>query len=188
MVGMGQRGLAHSFAESLQASHQASDLPIWREIYEQAFPGFLAMHDHRQDGDHQRQGIDRSVILENSKQVLIDEKVRGRNKKTGKVYDDIALEYWSDFERKQKGWVCKPLLCDYIAYAIAPLGKGYLLPVLQLQLAWGTHGQSWIAQYPEIRAINRGWTTVSVGVPVSVLFPKIGEALRCAFDPVEVNE
>ena len=44
----------HDFAESLAASHRASDLPIWEEIYRKSFPEFLAMADHRQDGEHQR--------------------------------------------------------------------------------------------------------------------------------------
>ena len=49
----------HDFGESLRFSHSASDLPIWEEVYRQAFPSFAAMVDHRQDGEHQRAGIDR---------------------------------------------------------------------------------------------------------------------------------
>jgi len=179
----------HDFAESLKASHAASDLPIWEEVYRQAFPSFAGMIDHRQDGEHQRAGIDRSVILQNSKQILIDEKVRGRNKKTGMVYGDIALEYWSNFQAKTPGWVCKPLRADYIAYAIAPLGKCYLLPVIQLQIAWERCGEWWIENYqPPICAVNRcgydsSYTTVSVGVPVKDVFREIGGALRVAFQP-----
>lgn len=180
----------HDFAESLKASHAASDLPIWEEIYRQAFPSFAAMIDHRQDGEHQRAGIDRSVILENSKQILIDEKVRGRNKKTGAVYDDIALEYWSNFGARTPGWVCKPLRADFIAYAIAPLGKCYLLPVIQLQIAWDRCGEHWIDKYPPIHAKNASgyggsYTTVSVGVPVKDVFREIGGALRVTFQPSE---
>lgn len=120
----------HNFAASLRASHEAEDMPLWREVYQKAFPTMQEMINHRQDGDHQRQGIDRSIILRNSKQILVDEKVRF------KPYDDILLEVWSDFERKKPGWVAKDLLCDYIAYAVEPLGKCYLLPVPQLRLAW----------------------------------------------------
>jgi hypothetical protein len=173
----------HDFSESLAMSHAASDMPFWREIYQQAFPSMLAMIDHRQDGEHQRAGIDRSVILANSKQILIDEKVRGRNAKTGKVYEDIALEFISDEARKVPGWVCKPLRADYIAYAIAPLGRCYLLPVPQLQSAWEKHGEEWRDSYFEVRAENKGWTTVSVGIPVPVLFKAIGQALRVQFTP-----
>lgn len=175
----------YDFAESLAASHAASDLPIWEEIYRASFPGFVSMVDHRDDGEHQRAGIDRSVILANSKQILIDEKVRGRNKITGKVYEDIALEYLSNEGRGVPGWVCKPLRADYIAYAIAPLGRCYLLPVMQLQLAWQRSGGYWREKYPSVRAKNSGYTTVSVGVPVGDVFAEVGRALRVGFTPTE---
>lgn len=179
---MGQSGegsLTHDFQESLRRSHEASDLPIWLEIYRQAFPDLMACVDHRQDGEHQRAGIDRSLTLANSKQILIDEKVRW------KTFSDIALEYWSDRDRRIPGWVCKPLRADFICYAIAPLGQAYLLPVPQLQSAWRKYGTDWIAAYkPPINAQNRGYVTVSCGVPVAVLFKAIGECLRIRFEPV----
>ncbi len=180
--------MIHKFASSLAESHAAADLPCWEEMYRKAFPNFAAMVDHREDGPHQRNGIDRSVILSNAKQVLIDEKIRGRNKITGIVYSDIALEYLSDTDRKTPGWVCKPLLADYIAYAIGPIGKGYLLPVIQLQSAWKKHGNEWIRDYKRIRSQNDGWLTTSVGVPVDVLFRAIGSMLRLEFDPFEDTE
>lgn len=177
-------GHMHNFSKSLAASHKASDLPIWEHVYREAFPTFLAMADHRADGEHQRAGIDRSVILENSKQLLIDEKIRwpGAN---GKVYDDIALEYLSNDRTGALGWVCKPLRADYIAYAIAPLGRCYLLPVIQMQIAWSRFGEQWKSTYPSIKAKNSSYVTHSVGVPPSVLFPAIGGALRVAFAPIQ---
>lgn len=169
----------HDFDESLRRSHAASDLPIWLEIYRQAFHDMVACVDHRADGEHQRAGIDRSITLENSKQILIDEKVRW------KAYSDIALEYWSDRDRKIPGWVCKPLRADFICYAIAPTGKAYLLPVPQLQQAWRVHGEEWIARYrPAINANNARYVTVSCGVPVGVLFKAIGDCLRIDFTPI----
>ena len=179
---------SHDFQTCLSKSHAAEDWPVWETIYRRAFPDFAAMINHRQDGWHQRQGIDRSVVLTNSKQILIDEKARGRNAKTGKVYDDIALEYWSDEQRRIPGWVCKPLMADYIAYAILPLGRCYILPVLQLQEAWRRNGDSWVRSYPPIIAENATWTTVSVGVPPAVLFPAIGDCLRVKFEPQEYED
>lgn len=168
-------GAYHDFSESLASSHKASDLPIWEEIYRKSFPGFLAMIDHRQDGEHQRAGIDRSVILENSKQILIDEKIRYR------AYADIALEYMSNDRTGSPGWVCKPLRADYIAYAIGPLGICYLLPVLQLQKAWAAKGEEWKGTYFKVPAQNKTYTTLSVAVPVNVVFMEIGKALRIPF-------
>lgn len=181
----------HNFRESLAQSHAAEDLPFWDEVYRKAFPGVAEKISHRQDGEHQRAGIDRSIILANSKQILIDEKVRGRNKKTGKIYNDIALEYWSDHQRQIPGWVCKPLRADYIAYAIAPLGIVYLLPIIQLQSAWKKYCKLWVKEYKTIKAENKYngnfWTTISVGIPVEILYPAIGEFLRISFDSFEYN-
>ena len=168
----------HDFAESLAASHAASDLAIWEQIYRLAFPTFCAMVDHREDGEHQRAGIDRSVILANSKQLLIDEKVRNKD------YGDILLEYVSNDRFNSPGWVCKPLRADYIAYAIVPAGRCYLLPVIQLQIAWARHGDLWKHEFRNVPAHNNGYTTHSVAVPPERLFPAIGGALRVSFDKV----
>ncbi len=180
--------VVHNFDDSLKASHAAEDMPFWEETYRKLFPAMRMMINHREDGDHQRAGIDRSIVLENSKQITVDEKVRFRNKKTGEVYSDVALEYMSNEQRKVPGWVCKPLLCDYIAYAIAPLGKCYLLPVIQLQEAWRRNETEWMTHFT-IRALNecggRKWTTLSKPVEVPELFKAIGGCLREEFEPFE---
>lgn len=165
----------HNFSESLKKSHDAENLDIWKEIYEKAFPTMQEMINHRQDGDHQRLGIDRSIILRNSKQILIDEKIRF------KPYDDILLEVWSDYERKKPGWVAKDLLCDYIAYAIKPIGKCYLLPVPQLRMAWKNNGQKWWDNNFKPMANNGSWITASVVVPASELMKEINNALLVNF-------
>lgn len=166
----------HDFNDSLEASHNASDLPIWKQIYERAFPNFLAMIDHREDGEHQRAGIDRSVILSNSKQILIDEKIRYKD------YGDILLEYVSVDKTGAPGWVCKPQRADYIAYAIAPSGICYLLPVIQLQLAWQKKSSQWLSLYGTRKAQNNTYNTLNCPVPVHVLFQAIGSTLRVKFD------
>lgn len=178
----------NDFKECLAQSHAASDLPFWGDCYRKAFPAMIAMHDHRQDGPHQRMGIDRSVVLDNGKFVWIDEKVRGRNKITGRVYEDVAVEELSNEQRKVPGWAVKPLLCDYIAYAIAPLGRCYLLPVQQLQSAWRAHCDEWKAKYKPIRSQNNGYVTLSWAIPVPVLFQAIGQCLRVSFQPLELEE
>ncbi len=170
----------HDFNESLRRSHDASDLPIWRHIYRSAFPTMVACIDHRQDGEHQRAGIDRSVVLANSKQILVDEKVRN------KAYPDIALEFLSNKQRGVPGWVCKPLRADFICYAVLPTGKAYLLPVPQLQQAWLKYGDDWLNSCRIVPAENRGYTTLSCAVPVPTLFRAIGECLRIDFEPIEL--
>jgi hypothetical protein len=184
---MGERGM-NDFQECLDKSHATEDLPLWRDIYEQAFPGVASIVSHRKDGYWQRAGVDRSVILETSKQILIDEKARGRNKRTGVVYKDIALEYISNDRTESPGWVCKPLMCDYIAYAILPHGICYLLPVLQLQLAWLKNKNVWLEEHKPKYAQNKTYKTWFCPVPHEVLYPAIGGGLRVSFEPHEYDE
>ena len=175
----------NDFTACLESSHKAADASWWEECYRQAFPTMQAFVDHRQNGDHQKAGIDRSIVLENGKQIWIDEKVRWRNKITNIVYDDIALEEWS-IENKTPGWVVKPLLCDYIAYAIAPLGKCYLFPVIQLQTAWKQHANEWKQKAGKaIIAENKNYKTISWAVQPAELFKAIGSCLRVSFQPTE---
>ena len=181
-------GKVHDFHTSLKLSHNSESLPLWGEIYAQAFPGMVGFHSHSEDGDHQRLGIDRSVVLNTGKVIWIDEKIRGPDRQ-GRPYTDIALEYLSSAESNTPVWICKPLLCDYIAYANPPLGKCYMLPVIQLQMAWVQKSQEWFSYASEkrrgfliISAKNKTgtneWTTKSLCVPTNTLFSAIGGCLR----------
>jgi hypothetical protein len=175
--------MINRFADCLRRSHAASDWPGWEALYREVFPTFAAMIDHRQDGEHQRAGIDRSIILRNSKQILVDEKVRSVN------YNDILLEVYHEDGRNTPGWVVKQLRADYIAYLIAPIGKCYLLPVIQLQSAWARHGEEWTRDNQGYkRADNRGYCTCNVPVKVETLFRAMGAGLRVAFEPFDVAD
>lgn len=171
--------MIHSFKQCLAKSHAAEDLPFWASVYRKSFPDMVALCSHRADGEHQRAGIDRSITLANAKQVLIDEKVRFA------TFTDIALEYLSDERRNIPGWVCKPLRADYIAYAIAPIGRCYLMPVAQMQLAWRLNSSKWFTQ-PDCREIsvkNYGWVTKCLCVPANKVLGAISNTMCVPFDP-----
>lgn len=175
----------HSFDASLRASHDASDWPGWENLYREIFhPRFKAMIDFREDGPHQRAGVDRVVVTTTADLILIDEKVRGRNDR-GEVYKDIFLETLSDSRRLTPGWVIKPLRAHYIAYLIAPLGRCHMLPVVPLQAAWLRYGPMWTDRYGVREAVNEGWITAGVPVPVDELFRAIGGAHHSSFEPFE---
>jgi hypothetical protein len=169
------------FYDDLQFSHDASDNPIWKEIYGQFFPTAKEVVDYREMGEHQLLGIDRMIALGNTRAIYIDEKVRRKD-----YGGDIFLEVWSSEERQTPGWIQKPLYVDYIAYAVLESGKAYLLPVLQLQEAWIRHGEQWEAKYGTKKAFTNlvydgGYHSVGVPVPVDILFRAIGGCLRCDF-------
>lgn len=162
----------HSFDESLRKSHEQADAPWWGAVYRKAFPDFEGMHCVRKDGWAQRGGIDRVVVLTGGKVVTVDEKVRHKD------YNDILLEYWSDRDRRVKGWVAKELACDFIAYAFVPSAVCYFLPTLALRRAWFEHRNHWVNVHKKVEARNAGYVTVSVAVPIDELFQAIGSALQ----------
>lgn len=175
-----QPNVVHDFKECLAFSHAAEDLPVWNEVYRKAFPNMVQMVTYRQDGFWQREGIDRGIILSTTKQLFVDEKVRGTR------YSDVALEFMSSDRGNTPGWVCKPLRADYIAYLIAPLGKCYLLPVPQLQNAWERHGERWKVVHGTKPVANNGYKTWFCPVPAKELFMAIGQELRVSFEPFVV--
>ena len=161
----------NDFKNDLKFSHEAEDLSIWGEIYNKAFPECF-YKNAREDGELQRVGIDRTIVLKSGKAIYIDEKVRRVD------YGDIALEYISNDKFRTLGWVEKPLFCDYIAYAILPAKKCYLLPVPQLQKAWADNKQIWLDRFKTISAKHIKDNILSCTVSIPVLFKAIGSSLR----------
>lgn len=163
--------MIHQFRESLERSNGYSDAPWWLDVYRQAFPTLASCVSVRNDGWAQRAGIDRVITLACGRVVRIDEKVREKD------WPDFCLEYWSDYGSRIRGWVCKDLACDFIAYAFAPTKTCYLLPTLSLRRAWRSNCLTWIRQFDRIEANNGTYVTVSVAVPKQVLLDAIRDAM-----------
>lgn len=167
--------MQHNFHQSLARSHSYENAPWWMEVYREAFPTLLSAVNVRKDGWAQRGGIDRILTLECGRTVKVDEKIRERD------YGDVLLERWSDEQRREPGWIQKPLACEFIAYAIVPTRVCWLLPTLSLQRAWRLNGRNWSREFQICRARNecdgRQWTTQCVAVPVAVLFHAIADAM-----------
>jgi len=163
--------MPHDFYRSLAESHAQADAPFWGDVYRRAFPEIRSMVCVRDDGWAQRGGIDRMITLSCGRTIPIDEKVRKED------WPDILLERWSDEGRRVPGWIQKPLACEFIAYALIPSRRCFLLPTLSLQAAWRRYGRRWCETYPPIRAQNRGYVTLSVAVPPDVLLPAMNDAM-----------
>lgn len=161
----------HRFADSLALSESYADADWWLPIYRRAFPRLASAVSVRQDGWAQRGGIDRILTLECGRTFTVDEKVRMEN------WPDVLLEQWSDEARRVPGWIQKPLACDFIAYAYAPSGVCYLLPVAPLQRAWRQRGREWADRYGTRRAANPGYVSVGVPVPRAELMQAIAQAM-----------
>jgi hypothetical protein len=175
-------GRIHRFHESLALSLSKRFESIWECVYRNAFPQFISMTEFPTSWWHQERGIDREIQLENGKRILIDEKWRTKD------YGDILLEYISNDVKQTPGWVVKKLQADYIAYAVGPAGVCYLLPVMQLQLAWQHKAEEWIELYGPRVARNETYNTISCPVPRDVLYAMIGKMFRPCFPRVSIEE
>jgi hypothetical protein len=127
--GVSHRPRVHNFTASLAMSERHSTARWWMDMYRRAFPRLASVVSVRDDGWAQRGGIDRLLTLSCGRTYSVDEKIRAED------WPDILLEQWSDEARRIPGWIQKPLACDFIAYAYAPSGRCFLLPVPALQRA-----------------------------------------------------
>jgi hypothetical protein len=169
----------HSFEERRLWSRSMSGQLWFGETYRRAFGEGFTMQTIEDDGWAQRAGIDRMLVLPCGRSFGIDEKVRE------KEYGDVLLEFMSDKARKQPGWVVKPLLAEYIAYAVAPSGRCHLFPTLTLQRAWRHLGEGWKRRYGVIDVLNTSWVTLCVPVPTAVLFDAIRDAMNITMSPMD---
>jgi hypothetical protein len=161
----------HRFRDSLALSETYADADWWLPVYRRAFPRLQSAVSVREDGWAQRGGVDRVLTLSCGRTFTVDEKIRTEE------WPDILLEQWSDVAKRAPGWVQKPLACDFIAYAYAPTGLCFLLPVVPLQRAWRQRGREWIGLYGVRRAQNPGYVSTSVPVPRDVLMQAIAAAM-----------
>lgn len=156
----------HNFQTDFTASVSCSLLPIWNTLYSETFPNMVSSSINY-DVQTQRLGIDRYILLTTGTILTIEEKVRYKH------YGDIAIEEWSNYENRIKGWTEKPLVCDYVIYAILPpTGSNtfYILPFQKLQKAWFAHKKEWKGHLNwRIATTNMNYTTIGWGIPAHIL-------------------
>lgn len=153
----------HNFKERLDYSEKAGHELFWNAVYQKAFPDMEFHKLCTSNCNGQRLGVDRVVYLKSGKTLYIDEKKRE------KTWDDILIEYISVDTEQTPGWIEKPLLIDYLAYAFMPTQKCYLFPWQLLQRSWKHFKSCWLGKYPTITARNDNYNTLSVAVPIDVL-------------------
>jgi hypothetical protein len=167
--------IVHDFHDSLATSKRHANASWWLPVCQHFFPDLTEMRIE-EDIAYQTRGVDRRVKLTGipARVQLIEEKVRE------KVYDDIALELWSNFERQILGWIERPnQLSDFLIYVFLASAEAYLLPFQPLRSAWIAHRDEWIATFPRIVSQNKGYTTISCGVPIPVIGETVGFQRFC---------
>ena len=153
----------HDFFRSLEWGERQKDECFWDAVYRAAFPNLVNHMPTTGDVASQRMGIDRVIFLANGQTIQIDEKKRG------KEYGDILLEYISVDTTGAPGWIEKDLAIDFLAYAFISSRRCYLFSWPLLRLAWQANRDRWKAAYRPVIARNRGYRTFSIPVPIPEL-------------------
>ena len=160
----------NSFNKQLKYSEDSSHEDFWQAVYRRAFPD-MEISWIPNEPDLKLSGVDRVIRMVNGSQIFIDEKKRKDE------WSDILLEFISNDKTSAPGWMEKPLNIHYLAYAFMPRKRCYLLPWQPLRRAWLTYRDSWLNAYRHIKAINEGYTTHSVAIPIDVMLKSVNAAL-----------
>ena len=162
--------MVHNFKDSYEKAENEKNDPFWLSVYEEAFPNMVSAMAARKYSDAQKAGIDRVILLSNTRSLYIDEKLRF------KEYSDILLEYMSNDRHQTKGWMDKDLAIDYLAYAFVESKKCYLFDWQMLKRTWKYYRNIWIKEFGTVTAKNKGYNTLSVPVPTELLLSKVSKA------------
>jgi hypothetical protein len=120
--------------------------------------------------DEKRYGIDR--IFE-CKQRGVSFGVEYKTDSEAAVTGNAFIEVVSDDTRGTPGWAKKSIAMELIYY-IRPEGKIYIFQMHHIKRALS----KWIARYPQRPALNKGYNTIGVLVPLNVL---------CRLPHIELN-
>jgi len=160
----------NEFKKDLEWSLDVGTCETLNSLYKKMFLDLVEIVTVK-DLQLQKRGIDKMIILENGKQLLIDEKIRCTD------YGDILIEEYSDFDRKKVGWIGRDKCTDYIVYYIVPSQKVYLLPFILLQQAWIKNYKTWLEKYHRKMADNGTYKTSNIPVPVKILLEAISNEM-----------
>lgn len=166
----------NDFKTDLEYSKNANDSELLNKFYHKFFPGIIKIEEV-EDLTLQKTGIDKIMHFKGGMTITVEEKKRRV------VYGDVALETKSVVKGnyEKPGWIftCQS---DFIAYAIMPTRKIYMLPTGVLKLSWMKNFYEWEERFETKSASNQGYHTEFVPIPKEVLFNSMGEEMQFSFD------
>lgn len=140
--------MAHVFSKSLDEGHDGES---FFRYWLQKRLLFVRMDDVPLGAD--LAGIDGVIRCEATAQVKWDKMAR----RTGNVF----VELLSDVRRQKPGWAVK-CAAEHIFYLLPGLGHVFHIEVAELP----TLVESWRHTYPVADAVNEGWVTRGLKIPV----------------------
>ena len=151
--------MPHDFRADLEAEKQKALLPLWQEIYRRCF-GSCSIARCEKELD--KKGADRLVTLRNGSSFYAQEKYREKN------WGDVLLEYWSAKETRERGWIAKDSIAEWFVYVMEQR-FALVMPFSDLRELWKRDRVELVKYGRRIEALNKGYTTISVGVRIPVV-------------------
>ena len=155
--------MIHGFYTELNYSSLPEDEDFWKAAYKKQWPYMQGLKSFTENMKAQRLGVDRVIYLPFGGKLRFDEKKRRRD------WGDVLLEYISNDRTGSPGWIEKPLIIDFIAYAFMEIRKVYFISFPDLQSAWNKNKKEWKLAYGTKPAKNAGYNTLNCPVPKEVL-------------------
>lgn len=107
--------------------------------------------------------------------ISVDQKTRELDPMVAYGSDDLALETWSNVERRKIGWALDPTKqTDYILWYFVPTRRYVFLPFLPLRTVFAANNLAWRSQYRSARQNTDGlYHSECLFVPQNVLWRAI---------------
>src|SRR3990167_6318389 len=99
----------NDFKTDLEYSLEENDNKLFENFYRKIFGEQLIKIEEVNDKELQFKGVDKILHFKSGKKIMIDEKKRRKD------WNDIAIEIYSNMEKKTLGWSFKPFP-DYFLY------------------------------------------------------------------------
>ncbi|MBO7481765.1 MAG: hypothetical protein J6T63_06630 [Bacteroidales bacterium] len=172
------------FQTQLKESYDSKINDLLNNFYKKFFKNVadIRVHDisskdkniKKEDRTVQKQGIDKTITLNDGTQIFLEEKSREpqfwENRKT-----DILLEYISIDTQNKPGWVYTSR-ADYLAilYKNINIKKSeiYIFPFKPIR-EWVKKNNVRFMSFPDIIAHNVSWNTISKAVPLNVVLDEM---------------
>ena len=172
------------FQKQLKDSYDLEINNLLNDFYRRFFKNVadIRVHDisskdkniKKEDKKVQKQGIDKTITLNNGKQLYIEEKSREpqfwENRNT-----DILLEYISIDNQNKPGWVYSSR-ADYLAILYKNINikesEIYIFPFKPIR-EWVMKNNDRFMCFPDIKAHNVSWNTISKAVPLNVVLDEM---------------
>lgn len=165
----------YRFDDMLCMSQGKTEACTVKQIMVENVPGILNVFPAHSTND--KNGTDWWAEHASGKMLSIDAKVRSKD--FGKK--DVALETWSNVERKNPGWtVCESKRTDYVLWTWTDTGRWCLVPFPMLCAAFRVNMEDWVGRYRVARQFTpvgaSGYHSECVFVPIREVWAAIYQA------------